>query len=155
MVREAVGEIDAQLKLEPGRYIVADAGLILTTVNTIKETPASTVVGVDASLATLIRPAMFGSYHPMTNVTAPDREAKPVTVGGPVCTSADVFATDRPIGRPERDDILAIGNAGSYGYELASQFHSQPRPAEVALEDGDSRVVRRRETLADVTRVEQ
>ncbi len=155
MVREAVGEIDAQLKLEPGRYIVADAGLILTTVNTIKETPTATVVGVDASLATLIRPAMFGSYHPMQNVSAPDRETEPVTVGGPVCTSADVFATDRPIARPERNDILAIGNAGSYGYELASQFHSQPRPAEVALEDGTSRVVRRRETLEDVTRVEQ
>jgi diaminopimelate decarboxylase len=155
MVREAIGEIDAQLKLEPGRYIVADAGLILTTVNTIKETPSATVVGVDASLATLIRPAMFGSYHPMRNVTAPDREPEPVTVGGPVCTSADVFATDRPVARPERRDILAIGNAGSYGYELASQFHSQPRPAEVALENGEPRVVRRRETLADVTRVEQ
>jgi len=60
-----------------------------------------------------------------------------------------------PIARPERNDILAIGNAGSYGYELASQFHSQPRPAEVALEDGDDRIVRRRETLDDVTRVEQ
>jgi len=155
MVRDAIGEIDAQLKLEPGRYIVADAGLILTTVNTIKETPSATVVGVDASLATLIRPAMFGSYHPMRNVTAPDREVEPVTVGGPVCTSADVFATDRPIARPEREDVLAIGNAGSYGYELASQFHSQPRPAEVALEDGHARVVRRRETLDDVTRVEQ
>ncbi len=155
MVRDAVGEIDAQLKLEPGRYIVADAGLILTTVNTIKATPTATVVGVDASLATLIRPAMFGSYHPMRNVSAPDRAAKPVTVGGPVCTSADVFATDRPIARPERNDILAIGNAGSYGYELASQFHSQPRPAEVALEDGSARVVRRRETLDDVMRVEQ
>ena len=155
MVREAIGEIDAQLKLEPGRYIVADAGLILTTVNTIKETPSATVVGVDASLATLIRPAMFGSYHPMWNVSAPDRQAESVTVGGPVCTSADVFASDRAIARPERNDILAIGNAGSYGYELASQFHSQPRPAEVALEDGDARVVRRRETLDDVTRVER
>ncbi len=155
MVREAIGDIDAQLKLEPGRYIVADAGLILTTVNTIKETPTATVVGVDASLATLIRPAMFGSYHPMRNVSAPEREAEPVTVGGPVCTSADVFATDRPIARPERRDILAIGNAGSYGYELASQFHSQPRPAEVALEAGNARVVRRRETLDDVMRVEK
>ncbi len=155
MVREAIGDIDAQLKLEPGRYIVADAGLILTTVNTIKETPTATVVGVDASLATLIRPAMFGSYHPMRNVSHPEREAEPVTVGGPVCTSADVFATDRPIARPERRDILAIGNAGSYGYELASQFHSQPRPAEVALEAGEARVVRRRETLDDVMRVEQ
>ncbi|MEA1930012.1 MAG: diaminopimelate decarboxylase [Euryarchaeota archaeon] len=155
MVRDAIGEIDAQLKLEPGRYIVADAGLILTAVNTIKETPSATVVGVDASLATLIRPAMFGSYHPMRNISAPNRQPEPVTVGGPVCTSADVFATDRPIARPEREDVLAIGNAGSYGYELASQFHSQPRPAEVALEDGEARVVRRRETLDDVTRVEQ
>ncbi|ARS90622.1 diaminopimelate decarboxylase [Natrarchaeobaculum aegyptiacum] len=155
MVREAVGDLEATLKLEPGRYVVADAGLILTEVNTIKEAPDATVVGVDASLATLIRPAMFGSYHPMLNVTAPDRESIEATVGGPVCTSADVFAHDRPLARPERCDIVAIGNAGSYGYELASQFHSQPRPAEVALEDGEDRVVRRRETLEDVTRVEQ
>ncbi|SFB70674.1 diaminopimelate decarboxylase [Halobiforma haloterrestris] len=155
MVRDAVGDLEAQLKLEPGRYIVADAGLILTEVNTIKEAPDTTVVGVDASLSTLIRPAMFGSYHPMLNVSAPDRETLEATVGGPVCTSADVFAHDRPIARPERGDVLAIGNAGSYGYELANQFHSQPRPAEIALEDGEARVARRRETLADVTRLEQ
>ncbi|APW96452.1 diaminopimelate decarboxylase [Halobiforma lacisalsi AJ5] len=155
MVRDAVGDLEAQLKLEPGRYVVADAGLILTEVNTIKEAPDTTVVGVDASLSTLIRPAMFGSYHPMLNVSAPDREPIEATVGGPVCTSADVFAHDRPIARPERGDVLAIGNAGSYGYELANQFHSQPRPAEIALEDGEARVARRRETLADVTRLEQ
>jgi diaminopimelate decarboxylase len=124
-------------------------------VNTVKETPETTVVGVDASLATLVRPAMFDAYHPIRNVTAPDREAIPASVGGPCCTSADVFCTDRPIARPERGDLLAIGMAGAYGYELASQFHSQPRPAEVALDGGDARVVRRRETLADVTRVER
>ncbi|QIO22296.1 diaminopimelate decarboxylase [Haloarcula sp. JP-L23] len=154
-VRDAVGELDAQIKLEPGRYVVADAELILTEVNTVKETPAATVVGVDASLATLIRPAMFGSYHPIRNVTAPDREADPVSVGGPCCTSADVFCTDRPIARPEREDLLAIGNAGAYGYELANQFHSQPRPAEVAIEGGETRVVRERETLDDVTSLER
>jgi len=154
-VREAVGDLDAQVKLEPGRYIVADAELILTEVNTVKETPAATVVGVDASLATLIRPAMFGSYHPIRNVSAPDRDAEPVSVGGPCCTSADVFCTDRPVARPEREELLAIGNAGAYGYELANQFHSQPRPAEVAIEGGETRVVRERETLADVTRLER
>jgi diaminopimelate decarboxylase len=154
-VREAVGDLGAQLKLEPGRYVVADAECILTRVNTVKETPAATVVGVDASLATLIRPAMFDSYHPIRNVTAPDREPHPVSVGGPCCTSADVFCTDRPIARPERTDLLAIGNAGAYGYELANQFHSQPRPAEVALDGERSRVVRRRETMADVTRLEE
>ncbi len=155
MVRDAVGELDAQIKLEPGRYIVADAELILTEVNTIKATAGPTVVGVDASLATLIRPAMFNSYHPIANTSNPDRETQRVAVGGPCCTSADVFCTDRPLARPERGDLLAIGNAGAYGYELANQFHSQPKPAEVALENGEPRVVRKRETLADVTRLEQ
>ena len=153
-VRAAVGDLDAQLALEPGRYVVADAELILTRVNTIKETDAANVVGVDASLATLIRPAMFDSYHPIRNISAPDRDPEAVSVGGPCCTSADVFCTDRPIARPRREDLLAIGNAGAYGYELANQFHSQPRPAEVAISDGDARIVRERETLADVTRVE-
>jgi diaminopimelate decarboxylase len=154
-VREAVGDLDAQLKLEPGRYVVADAELILTRVNTVKQTPETTVVGVDASLATLVRPAMFDAYHPIRNVTDPNREATPASVGGPCCTSADVFCTDRPVARPERDDLLAVGMTGAYGYELASQFHSQPRPAEVAIDGGDARVVRRRETMTDVTRVER
>jgi len=153
-VYDALGDLDARLELEPGRYVVADAELILTRVNTVKETPDTTVVGVDASLATLIRPAMFGSYHPIRNVSAPDREPLASSVGGPCCTSADVFCTDRPIARSERGDLLAIGNAGAYGYELANQFHSQPRPAEVALVGEETHVVRRRETMADVTRVE-
>jgi len=155
-VRDAVCDLDAQLKLEPGRYVVADAELILTRVNTRKATDGATVIGVDASLATMVRTAMFGSYHPIRNVSAPERDDEPVSIGGPCCTSADVFCTDRPVARPERGEVLAIGNTGAYGYELASQFHSQPRPAEVAIEpDGGSRVVRRRETLQDVTRVER
>jgi diaminopimelate decarboxylase len=155
MVSDAVGDLDATVKLEPGRYVVADAEVIVTRVNTVKETPETTVVGVDASLATLVRPAMFDAYHPIANVTAPDRSEAPVSVGGPCCTSADVFCTDRPLPRPERGDLLAVGNAGAYGYELASHFHSQPRPAEVAVSDGEVRVVRRRETMDDVTRVER
>ena len=154
-IRDAVGTLDARLALEPGRYVVADAELILTEVNTVKEAPQSTVVGVDASLATLIRPAMFDSYHPIRNVTAPERDPRPVAVGGPCCTSADVFCTDRPIAEPRREDVLAIGNAGAYGYDLANQFHSQPRPAEIAIAGDEARVVRRRETVDDVVRVEQ
>ncbi|PSQ53988.1 diaminopimelate decarboxylase [Halobacteriales archaeon SW_8_65_20] len=154
-IRDAVGALDARLALEPGRYVVADAELILTEVNTVKEAPESTVVGVDASLATLIRPAMFDSYHPIRNVTAPERDPRPVAVGGPCCTSADVFCTDRPIAEPRREDVLAIGNAGAYGYELANQFHSQPRPAEVAIAGDETRVVRQRESVEDVISVEQ
>lgn len=154
-VREAIGDLDAQLVLEPGRYVVSDAELILMRVNTIKETDPTTVVGVDASLATFLRPAMFDSYHPIRNVTDPERDAESVSVGGPCCTSADVFCTNRPIARPERGDLLAIGNAGAYGFVLTNQFHSQPRPAVVALDGDEERVVCRRETIDDVTRVEQ
>jgi len=153
-VREAF-DADATLVMEPGRYLVGDAGVVLARVNTRKETPETTVVGVDASLATLIRPAMFDSYHPITNVTDPDRPAEPVTVGGPVCSSADTFCQGRPIARPERRDLLAIGNAGAYGYDIANQFMSQPRPAVVALEGGEDRLLRERETFADLHRGER
>ena len=153
-ITEAVGEIEGTLVVEPGRYIVADASVILTRVNTIKEAPETTVVGVDASLATLIRPAMFDAYHPIRTLSGGSRDPILASVGGPCCTSADVFCTDRPIAEPRRGDILAIGNAGAYGYELANQFHSQPRPAEVALEGEDVWVARRRETIDDVTRLE-
>lgn len=153
-VWSAVQPLDARVVLEPGRYIVADAGCLLTEVNTVKEAPSTTVVGVDASLATMIRPAMFDAYHPIRNVSAPRREARSVSVGGPCCTSADVFCTDRPLASPRRGDLLAIGNVGAYGYELASNFHSMPRPAEVALDGSETRIARRRETFEDLVRLE-
>lgn len=150
-IQTAIEPLSATPVFEPGRYIVADAAVLLTRVNTVKPTTKTTVVGVDASLATLLRPALFDAYHPIANVSAPAREQTAVSVGGPCCTSADVFTTDRPVASPRRGDILAIGNAGAYGYELASQFHSQPRPAEVTL---GGRVTRAREDLADLTRLE-
>jgi diaminopimelate decarboxylase len=155
MVREVTADVDATIALEPGRYLVADAGALLTRVNTIKETPETRVVGVDAGLTSLIRPAMFDSYHHIRNVTGGDREPVESSVGGPLCTSADVFCTDRPIPRPEANDLLAIGNVGAYGINLASQFHSQPKPAEVAIEGDDEGVTRRRETFEDLMRLEE
>jgi diaminopimelate decarboxylase len=150
--RDALAETGstARLAVEPGRYVVADASLVLARVNTVKETPGPTVVGVDASLATLLRPSLLDAYHPVRNVTAPDREPVPVTVGGPVCTSTDTLCRDRPVSRPERGDLLAVGVAGAYGIELANEFHSQPLPAEVALADGEARVVRERRRVEDV-----
>ena len=149
-VRAAVGSLDARLVVEPGRYVVADAGVLLTRVNTVKPTPEGRVVGCDASLATLVRPAMFDAFHPIRNCTAPDREPVACTVGGPCCTSADTFCTDRPTARPERGDVLAVGMAGAYGYELTSRFHSQPRPTELARQNGTVRVARAGETVEDV-----
>jgi diaminopimelate decarboxylase len=88
----------------------------------------------------------------------PDRPEKPVVdveLAGPVCETADVLARDRPLPEPTRGDLLAIGNAGAYGYEMASNYNSRPRPSVVALDRGDDRLVARREDLTDLTRLEQ
>lgn len=154
-VHDAVGPIDAQLAFEPGRYLVADAGVLLARVNTVKDTPETTVVGIDASMTTLIRPALYGAYHPVRNVTRPDADPVSTTVGGPVCESSDVLAADRALPRPEYGDLLAVGVTGAYGYEMASTFHSQPRPAEVVLDGEEARLGRERETVDDLLRLER
>jgi len=167
--REAVAPLPAgvDLAIEPGRYVVADAGVLLTRVNTVKPTPDERVVGVDAGMTDLLRPAMYDAYHPIRNLgggresdgsdaPAPaDRSATPVTVAGPICETGDTLCTDRSLADPARGDLLAVGIAGAYGYEMANQYNSRPRPAEVALDDGTVAVVRRRETLGDLTTVER
>jgi len=152
--RDALGEVDARLAVEPGRYLVADAGVLLTRVNTVKPTDETTVVGVDAGMTTLLRPAMYDAYHPIRTLGTAG-ETISATVTGPICESADVLADNRPLSRPTRGDVLAIGNAGAYGYEMASTYNSRPRPAEVALDGDEAFVARRRETLEDLTSLEQ
>jgi diaminopimelate decarboxylase len=154
--RDALGDVDAQLAIEPGRYVVADAGVLLTTVNTVKEsTEYETVVGIDAGMTTLLRPAMYDAYHAIRNVSAGDDvNATDVTVAGPICETSDVLCEHRPLARPARGDVLAVGNAGAYGYEMASTYNSRPRPAEVVLEP-EPRLARRRETLAALTELER
>jgi diaminopimelate decarboxylase len=158
--REALGDVDAQLAIEPGRYLVADAGVLLTRVNTVKpvdgdgsDETVPVVAGVDAGMTTLLRPAMYDAYHSIRNLTA-QRPERPVTVAGPVCETADLFCEERPIPSPRRGDLLAIGNAGAYGYEMASTYNSRPRPAEVVTEGDAGSVARERETLAHVTDLE-
>ncbi|GAA0719626.1 diaminopimelate decarboxylase [Halorubrum trapanicum] len=167
--REAVAPLPegTDLAIEPGRYVVADAGVLLTRVNAVKPTPDETVVGVDAGMTDLLRPAMYDAYHPIRNLgggrerdggdaPAPaEREATPVTVAGPICETGDTLCRDRALAEPARGDCLAVGVAGAYGYEMASQYNSRPRPAEVALDDGTATVARRRETLSDLTTVER
>jgi len=158
--REALGAVDARLAVEPGRYVVADAGVLLTRVNTVKPVddagstgPVPVVAGVDAGMTTLLRPAMYDAYHAIRNLTD-DRPERPVTVAGPVCETADLFCEARPMPSPRRDDLLAIGNAGAYGYEMASTYNSRPRPAEVVRDGDETRLARERETIAGVTALE-
>ncbi len=135
------------LALEPGRYVVADAVILLTTVNTIKRTPYRLFVGVDAGFNDLIRPAMYGSYHHILNASNMMGVPTRVDVAGPLCESGDIFARDREVAEPREGDVLAILNAGAYGFSMSSQYNSRPRPAEVLVTDGDVTVVRERETI--------
>jgi diaminopimelate decarboxylase len=151
--REALGPIEATLAVEPGRYLVADAGVLLTEVNTVKPT----VIGTDAGMTDLIRPAMYDAYHEIRTLApgAGEREARTVTVTGPVCESGDVLARERTLPDPARGDLLAVGNAGAYGYEMASNYNTRPRPATVTRDaGGDWELARRRETVADITDIE-
>ena len=158
--RDALGDTDAMLSIEPGRYVVADAGVLLTRVNTVKDARDATVVGVDAGMTTLLRPAMYGAYHAVRNLSTSDadadsREPIPVTIAGPICESADVLCEQRPLPRPEQGEILAVGNAGAYGYEMSSTYNSRPRPAEVTRSGTTVRLTRRRETIANLTELER
>lgn len=139
------------LFVEPGRYIVGDAGILLTSVNTVKVTPSRKFVGVDAGFNTLIRPAMYGSYHPIlvaNKLDAADKET--FDVAGPVCESGDLLAKDRKMPAIAEGDILAVLNVGAYGFSMSSQYNSRPRAAEVMIQGGKSIIVREREQLKDL-----
>jgi diaminopimelate decarboxylase len=134
--------------VQPGRYIVCDAAVLLTAVNTVKVTPYRKFVGVDAGFNTLIRPAMYGSYHPMVvanKLNEPETET--YDIAGPLCESGDLLTRDRKLPKIEEGDLLAILNAGAYGFSMSSQYNSRPRCAEVLVNDGKYAVIRERETF--------
>jgi diaminopimelate decarboxylase len=140
------------LCIEPGRYLVCDAGILLTTVNTVKITPSKKFVGVDAGFNTLVRPTMYGSYHPIliaNKLGAADKETYDVV--GPICESGDALAKDRELPMIEEDDLLAVLNAGAYGFSMSSQYNARPRAAEVLIRQGKSVVIREREQLDNLT----
>ncbi|MEM2081301.1 MAG: diaminopimelate decarboxylase [Candidatus Bathyarchaeia archaeon] len=137
--------------VEPGRYLVCDACILLTAVNTVKTTPFKKFVGVDAGFNTLIRPAMYGSYHHILVANRLDAEdAETYDVAGPICESGDVLARDRRLPKIQEGDLLAVLNAGAYGYSMSSQYNARPRAAEVLVKNGKYALVRRRETLDDL-----
>ena len=134
--------------IEPGRYVVCDAVVLLTSVNTVKVTPYRKFVGVDAGFNTLIRPAMYGSYHPIVvanKLNEPETET--YDIAGPLCESGDFLARDRKLPRIEEEDLLAVLNAGAYGFSMSSQYNSRPRCAEVLVKDGKCALVIERESL--------
>lgn len=158
-----VGEIIRRVRrtglsliFEPGRALVGNAGVLLTRVLYVKETGPKKFVIVDAGMTELIRPALYGSYHELLPVKTTD-EGKKISadVVGPVCETTDFFARERLIPPLKRGDLLAVMNAGAYGFVMASRYNSRPLPAEVLVRGDEYRVVRSRETYDDLIRGEE
>lgn len=144
------------LLIEPGRRIVAQAGALLMRVLYTKETRGKTFVVADAAMNDFMRPALYSATHPITGVLRPFNAEKvsDVAIVGPVCETGDVFLDSWPLGEVHAGDLLALWGAGAYGTSMTSNYNSRPRPAEVLVEGNKFRVIRKRETSADIMRGE-
>jgi len=145
----AAFDVDATLVLEPGRFLVAESTVLVTRVNTVDA--GANVVGVDAGFNTLLRPAMYDSYHAVTNVSRSGEDDAPTVetdIAGPICESGDYLARGRRIAEPREGDLLVLHTAGAYGFVMASRYNSRPLPAEVLVDD-DVELVRGRETVEE------
>ncbi len=147
---KALEGIPVRLLLEPGRFLVAQAGALVTRVLYIKKNGKKTFVVTDAGMNDLIRPSLYQAHHEIVPLLTRGGRKKTVDVVGPVCESGDFFAHDRELPALEEGDLIAILDAGAYGMSLASNYNSRPRPAEVLVEGRKARLVRRRETTRDL-----
>jgi len=140
-----------ELWIEPGKYIVSEAGTLLVKTTVVKSTPSITFVGVNSGLNHLIRPMMYEAYHNIINVSNPSGTKKTYTVVGYICET-DTLGEDRSLNEVHEGDILAIQNAGAYGYSMASNYNSRLKPAEVLVINGEAKLIRKQEDLEDLVR---
>ena len=148
-------DMDLKVILEPGRVIVGNAGILVTQVVYLKETPSKRFVIVDAAMNDLIRPSLYDSYHPIGEVAAHDRPKAKVDVVGPICESGDFLARDRELPGLEQGEYLAVYSAGAYGFAMSSNYNSRPRAAEILVDGSTARVIRRRESYDDLVALEK
>ncbi len=142
-----------EMWIEPGKYIVSESGTFLVKTNIVKPTPSVTFVGVNSGLNHLIRPMMYDSYHHIVNISNPTGSQKIYTVVGYICET-DTFGSDRKIHEVREGDILAIKNAGAYCFSMASNYNSRLRPAEVLVVNKEAKLIRERETLDDLLKLQ-
>lgn len=142
---------DLELWFEPGKFLVSESGVLLCKTNVVKPTPACTFVGVDTGLNHLIRPMMYGAHHSMLNISNPNGERKTYNVVGYICET-DTFGTDMSLNEVTEGDIIAMLNAGAYGFSMSSNYNSRYRPAEVLVHKGKAHLIRKREEMDDLLR---
>ena len=156
------------IALEPGRYIVGNAGILLTRVLYRKTGGSKQFIIIDAGMNDLIRPTLYDSYHfiwpvkpdPANVLASRDEERAPVNgevvdVVGPICESGDYLAKDRPLPKTQRGDLLAVFTAGAYGFAMSSNYNNRPRLPEVLVDGSAYKVIRRRETYEDLVALER
>ncbi len=151
-VSHPIHQAGYNLVMEPGRSIVASAGILLTTVTYLKPQGEKTFVIVDAGMNDLLRPTLYKAYHPIWPINQPP-DAEPlhtVDIVGPICESGDTFAQKRPLPAVQPGDILAIGHAGAYGYAMSSNYNGRLRPAEVLVNNTQTTLIRTRQTFDDL-----
>jgi diaminopimelate decarboxylase len=153
-IEKALTGFDGKLLIEPGRFIVAQAGALVTRVLNVKKNGKKTFVITDAAMNDLIRPALYQAYHEIVPVEPRAGRARAVDVVGPVCETGDFFARDRMMKPVEQGDLLALLDAGAYGMAQSSNYNSRFRPAEVLVEGKQHRLIRRREEMKDLLATE-
>jgi len=144
-------ELNLRILVEPGRFLVGNAGVLLARVSCIKKSGAKKFAIVDAGMNDLIRPALYHSYHEIVPVkeTRSERESK-IDIVGPVCESGDFFALDREMPELHEGDLLAIMSAGAYGFVMASNYNSRRLPSEVLVRGDKFALIRQRQTWEDL-----
>lgn len=155
LVASLVKPLGIHLLLEPGRNIIAPAGVLLATVRYVKKSERKRFVVVDAAMNDLMRPSLYGALHAITNVTrtaGASRSEELADIVGPVCETGDCFVRGWPLGDVKAGDTLAIWTAGAYGMSLASNYNARCRPVEVLVEGKRARVIRKRESVKDLLR---
>lgn len=140
-----------EIWFEPGKFMVSESGYLVASVNVLKETANTTFAGLDTGFNHLIRPMFYGAYHRIENISNPNGQEQKYSIVGNICET-DTFAWERPIRQIREGDFLVFRNAGAYGMEMASNFNSRFRPAEVMVKDGTPQLIRKRETLDDLLR---
>lgn len=140
-----------ELWFEPGRYLVGNAGYLITTCVVRKRNGGSEFIGIDSGFNHLIRPMMYGAYHEIVNASNPDGELQKYTVVGNIC-EIDNFAVDRMIPETKEGDLIVIRSAGAYGYSMASNYNSRFRPAEVMIKGQKAYLVRNRDNYEDLVK---
>ena len=138
-----------ELWFEPGKFIVSESGLLLVKTNVIKQTTATVFVGVDSGQNHLIRPMFYDAYHHIVNISNPNGTQRIYTVVGYICET-DTIGWDRKLNEVREGDILAIKNAGAYGYTMSNNYNARLRPAEVLVYKGQAQLIRKRETMHDL-----